>query len=86
MKALNALFVSAAALGLAACSISIEDDGHQVYDGHGRSHMSVTLPSGERDGFSCPKGTDSFVIDRTDEGKGMVYGCRTRDARLPDID
>lgn len=87
MKALNAILVSAACLTLGACAITVTDDG--IYDDdydHHRDRLTVTLPNGSRDGFSCPRGTSSFVINRTDEGLGMVYGCRTDGTPMPTLE
>ena len=87
MKTLNAILVSAACLGVSACSISVTDDGiYDDYSDHHRDRLTVTLPNGDRDGFSCPRGTSSFVINRTDEGLGMVYGCRTDGAPMPTLE
>lgn len=87
MKAINALLVPAACLMLGACSISVTDDG--IYDDYRDNHrdrLTVTLPNGDRDGFSCPRGTSSFVINRSDEGLGMVYGCRTDGTPMPTLE
>lgn len=83
MKLINALIVSAAGLALGACSISIDGEStHHRYDDYA-DHMSITLPNGEIDRFSCPVGTNAFVLNQLEEGKGLVYGCRTNDAPLP---
>lgn len=84
MKAFHAIIVSAAALTLGACSISVTDDGVGRYHGdYDYDRVTVTLPDGDRDSFSCPQGTSSFVINRKDEGLGMAYGCRTNGS--PDV-
>lgn len=85
MKAFNAILVSAICLPLGACAISIEGEkSHLDYDDH--DSVTVTLPSGDRDRFSCPEGTTAFVINKKDEGKGMVYGCRTNGAPMPTVE
>ncbi|MCJ9428517.1 hypothetical protein [Kordiimonas marina] len=86
MKALNALIVSAAALTLGACDVNIGDGVHGYDASSGESHMTVTLPDGDRDSFSCPSGTDAFVVDKSKDGKGMIYGCRTTDAPMPKLE
>jgi len=89
LRPINAIFASAACLMLGACSISVDDDGissgsrHRSYNS---DHVSVTLPSGEKDSFSCPDEMDIFIIDNTAEGKGLVYGCRSRGATIPDAE
>lgn len=84
MKVINTIILSAASLSLGACAISIEGEkGHYNYDDH--DSVTVTLPNGDRDRFSCPEGTSSFVINKKDEGKGMVYGCRTNGAPMPTV-
>lgn len=86
MKPLNAILVSALAFSLSACAVSIGDgDYDHDRDGDYRSgdYMTVTLPSGDKDSFSCPEEMDVFVVDATDEGRGMIYGCRTSDAAVP---
>jgi len=84
MKLINAILVSALALSLAACSISIEDGGYgnDIYDGRA-DYVTVTLPSGQKDSFRCPQEMEVFVVDDTEEGRGMVYGCRSRGAATP---
>ncbi|SDD84893.1 hypothetical protein [Kordiimonas lacus] len=85
MKPINAIIMSAACLTLGACAISIEGEkGYHDYDGH--DSVTVTLPNGDRDRFSCPDGTSSFVINKKDEGKGMVYGCRTNGTPMPTVE
>lgn len=85
MKAINAIFLSAACLTLGACSIDIDGDARH-FDHENRSdYVTVTLPNGDHDSFSCPEGTTAFVLNRKDEGKGMVYGCRTNGAPLPAV-
>ncbi len=87
MKAFHVTLVSAAALALGACSISVTDDGVSRYNsGYDHDRVTVTLPNGDRDGFSCPQGTSSFVINRKAEGLGMAYGCRTDGAPVPVFD
>ena len=86
MRPIDAIIVSAACLTLGACSISVDDDG--VYSGGdhhrgGRDYVSVTLPSGDKDRLRCPNEMDIFVVDSTAQGKGLIYGCRSRDAALP---
>jgi len=86
MKLINATLVSALSLSLAACAVSIGDgDYDSGYDSNHRhgDYMTVTLPSGDKDSFSCPDEMDVFVIDGTDQGKGLVYGCRSSGAALP---
>jgi len=88
MRPINALIVSTACFMLGACSISVDDDG--IYSGrdHHRSskdYVSVTLPSGDKDGFSCPDEMDVFIVDATEEGKGLIYGCRSKNAALPNL-
>ncbi len=83
MKVTNALIVSAACLMLGACSVSIEGEGtHHSYSDYS-DHMTITLPNGDVDRFSCPKGTNAFVVNNVAEGKGMMYGCRTNAAPVP---
>lgn len=83
MKVTNALIVSAAGLMLGACSISIDGEStHHRYDDY-TDHMTITLPNGETDRFSCPQGTSAFVVNKVADGGGLVYGCRTGDAMLP---
>ena len=79
MKAFHVTLATAAAFTLGACSISVTDDGVSRYNNrdYGQDRVTVTLPNGDRDGFSCPEGTSSFVINKKDEGLGMAYGCRT---------
>lgn len=87
MKLVNAAIVSAMALSLSACAVSI-GDGDYDYDGdryHRDDRVTVTLPSGDKDSFSCPDEMEVFVIDATEEGRGMVYGCRSRDAAMPTL-
>lgn len=84
MKTINTILMSAACLTLGACSFSIEDGGHQ-YRG-GSDYFSVTLPSGERTSIHCPEGTNSFVLNNVEQGKGLIYGCRTLDAPLPSVE
>ena len=88
MKPINALIVPAACLLLGACSVSITDDGieRDYRDYKKDDRITVTLPNGDRDSFSCPDGTTSFVLNRKDEGLGMVYGCRTNGAPMPSLD
>jgi len=86
MKAINAIFLSAACLTLGACAITIDGDDHPRNYDHGHDSVTVTLPNGDRDRFSCPEGTSSFVINMKDEGKGMVYGCRTNGAPMPVVE
>jgi len=87
VKLINATLVSVLSLSLSACAISIGDgdyDYDRDSDHHGRSdYMTVTLPSGDKDSFACPSEMDVFVIDGTDEGKGLVYGCRSKGAAIP---
>ncbi len=86
MRLINALIVSTAGFALSACSISIDGENtHHRYDDY-TDHMTITLPSGETDRFSCPKGTDAFVVNKMADGGGLVYGCRTPDATLPAAD
>lgn len=86
MKAINAIIMSAACLTLGACAITIDgDDRSWDHDDH-RDSVTVTLPNGDRDRFSCPEGTSTFVINMKDEGKGMVYGCRTNGAPMPVVE
>lgn len=84
MKPINAITVSAACLLLGACSINVDDGGvsRGHYDGN-RDTVSVTLPSGEKDRFSCPDEMNVFVVDTTNSGGGLVYGCRSNSAELP---
>lgn len=86
MKAFNTILVSAACLTLGACSIDIDSDGRYVDYADHEDYMTITLPNGDRDSFSCPEGTNAFVVNKASEGKGMVYGCRTPDAPLPGED
>lgn len=85
MKALRVTLLSAAAFAVSACSVSISEDGmersYRDYDEDDR--ITVTLPNGDRDRFTCPEGTTSFVINRKDEGLGMAYGCRTNGSPMP---
>lgn len=84
MKAFHVTLVSAASLMLGACSVNISDDGVNRHNsGYDYDRVTVTLPDGDRDSFSCPQGTSSFVINRKDEGLGMAYGCRTNGAPIP---
>ncbi len=78
MKLINATIVSIAALTLGACAVSIEGgQGHHTnYDRD--NYISVKLQSGERAEFSCPAEMEVFVHNRVDEGKGLVYGCRSK--------
>ncbi len=88
MKLINATLVSCAMLSLSACAVSI-GDGAYDYDGEHRSrydNVTVTLPSGDHDSFGCPDEMEAFVVDSVKEGKGMIYGCRSRDAALPALD
>ncbi|MEX0298149.1 MAG: hypothetical protein AB3N28_03705 [Kordiimonas sp.] len=83
MKLINALIVSSAGLALSACSISIDGEStHHRYDDY-TDHMTITLPNGDVDRFSCPKGTSAFVVNKVADGGGLVYGCRTQEAALP---
>lgn len=83
MRVTNALIVSTAGLMLGACSISIDGEStHHRYDDY-TDYMSVTLPNGDTDRFSCPEGTNAFVVNKMAENGGLVYGCRTNDASLP---
>ena len=88
MKPINAILVSALALSLSACAVSI-GDGDYDYDRdgdyHRDDHVSVTLPSGDKDSFSCPDEMDVFVVDATDENRGLIYGCRSRNAPMPTV-
>ncbi len=90
MKSITTILASAVCLTLGACSVSISDDGisrqnrvHRDYDQDDR--ITVTLPNGDLDRFTCPAGTTSFVINRKDEGKGMAYGCRTNGSAPPTL-
>ncbi len=84
MKTLNTIIASAVCLGLGACSVSISEDGvNRHSSNYDHDRITVTLPNGDRDGFNCPKGTSSFVINRKDEGLGMAYGCRTDGSPMP---
>lgn len=84
MKPLKATLVSAVCLTLAACSVNISDDGVERYNrSYSNDRVTVTLPNGDRDGFTCPEGTSTFVINRKDEGLGMAYGCRTNGSPMP---
>jgi hypothetical protein len=87
MKPLNAIFASAACLALGACAITISDEGvgRGNYDSD-RDFISVKLPSGERGSIRCPEEMEVFVVNATAKGKGMMYGCRTRDAAVPTLD
>ena len=87
MKPINAIIVSAACLGLSACSINVDEGGvnRSHYKGN-RDTVSVTLPSGEKDRFSCPDEMNIFVMDSTNSGGGLTYGCRSNDAQLPTHD
>jgi uncharacterized lipoprotein len=87
MKLINATIVSAVCLTLGACSVSITDDGvkRDYRDYEKDDRITVTLPNGDRDNFSCPAGTTSFVLNRKDEGMGMAYGCRTNGAPMPTL-
>ena len=84
MKPINAIPVSAACLLLGACSINVDDGGvsRSHYSGN-KDTVSVTLPSGEKDRFSCPDEMNVFVVDATSSGGGLTYGCRSNDAQLP---
>lgn len=88
MKPINTIFVSAVCLTLGACSVSISEDGMErsYRDYEKDDRVTVTLPNGDRDRFSCPQGTTSFVINRKDEGLGMAYGCRTNGSPTPTLD
>jgi len=85
MKLVNATVVSMLAFSLAACSISVSDSGiNEAELHHGRDdYVTVTLPSGRKDTFSCPDEMHIFVVDAKDSGKGIVYGCRSDDAAAP---
>lgn len=87
MKPINTIIVSALCLTLGACSVSISEDGVNRHSRSNRDYdrLTVTLPNGDRDSFSCPSGTSSFVINRKDEGQGMVYGCRTDGTPMPTL-
>lgn len=85
MKLVNATVVSILALSLAACSISVSDSGiheAEIYEGRD-DYVTVTLPSGDKDSFSCPDEMHIFVVDAKDSGGGIVYGCRSDDADVP---
>ena len=86
MKPINTILVSAVCLTLGACSVSISEDGMNRSHSRDYDRLTVTLPNGDRDSFSCPSGTSSFVINRKDEGQGMVYGCRTDGTPMPTLD
>ncbi|MCK0069036.1 hypothetical protein [Kordiimonas laminariae] len=79
MKLLNATFVTIAVLSLGACAVSIEG-GNGRYDDHHNNYLTVTLPSGDRDEFSCPTEMQIFVEDNRAQGGGLTYGCRSVDA------
>jgi len=84
MKPINAMNLSAACLLLGACSINVDEGG--VSRGHysgNRDTVSVTLPSGEKERFSCPDEMNIFVVDAAGSGGGMVYGCRSNEAAVP---
>lgn len=85
MKPINTIIVSAVCLTLGACSVSISEDGleRNYRDYEEDDRITVTLPNGDRDRFTCPEGTTSFVINRKDEGLGMAYGCRTNGSPMP---
>ena len=87
MKPINAILVSAVCLSLGACSVSISDDGidRNYRDYEKDDRITVTLPNGDRDRFTCPEGTTSFVLNRKDEGLGMAYGCRTNGSPMPTL-
>lgn len=87
MKPINATIISVACLMLGACSVSITDDGieRDYRDYEKDDRITVTLPNGDLDRFSCPEGTTSFVLNRKDEGLGMAYGCRTNGAPMPTL-
>lgn len=88
MKPINIIIVSAVCLSLGACSVRISDDGldRSYRDYKEDDRITVTLPNGDRDRFTCPEGTTSFVINRKDEGLGMAYGCRTNGTPAPTLD
>lgn len=77
MKPINAIFVSIAALSLGACAVSIEGGDRDHYDGHHQNAITVTLPSGDRDKFSCPSEMQIFLEDKRAQGGDLTYGCRT---------
>lgn len=88
MNKINAILVSAICLTISACSVKISDDGidrnYRDYENYDR--VTVTLPNGDRDRFTCPEGTTSFVLNHKDEGLGMAYGCRTNGSPMPTLD
>lgn len=89
MKLTKAIIVSCAGLMLGACAVTIADDnvdGWEYGDRDNYDRLTVTLPDGNRDRFSCPPGTSSFVINLKDQGKGMVYGCRTDGTPMPTLE
>ena len=86
MKPITTIIVSAVCLTLGACSVSISEDGVNRSNNRNYDRLTVTLPNGDRDSFSCPSGTSSFVINRKDEGQGMVYGCRTDGTPMPTLE
>ncbi len=88
MKPITAIIVSGVCLTLGACSVHISDDGiARDYDDYKKDdRLTITLPNGERDSISCPRGTSAFVINKSDEGKGIIYGCRTDGTRMPTLD
>ena len=83
MKPINAIPVSAACLLLGACSINVDEGVSRGHYNQNNDYISVTLPSGEKDRFSCPDEMNVFVMDSTSTGGGLVYGCRTNDAAVP---
>ena len=88
MKPPKAILASCAGLMLGACSVSISEDGleRDYRDYEKDDRITVTLPNGDRDRFTCPEGTTSFVINRKDKGLGMAYGCRTNGSPVPSLD
>ena len=79
----NAIALSILSLSLGACAFIVTDDGISRYDDdnfHGGDHMMITLPDGDRVSFNCPRDLNSFVIDNSEEGGGITYGCRSDEA------
>ncbi|GHF11378.1 hypothetical protein GCM10017044_01410 [Kordiimonas sediminis] len=79
----NAISLSILALSLSACAFVVTDEGISRYDDDDYKHknrMTLTLPDGDRVTFSCPRDMETFVIDETEEGGSISYGCRSEDS------
>jgi hypothetical protein len=89
MKIFKLALVAATALGLGACSIQVDEgSGHyrhhsNKWDGGG---VTAALPNGDTVSFGCPSDMKAFVVSNGRGHDGVIYGCRSEDVPVPEID